>query len=315
MNRQSLIAVTNALDIAIVSEAKEQCKKLFAGLDRQEIAEKILGALRSLERLQSGNMPNYDEWDSPFYILWYQPAHINLAYTLAKGLPKRLNPIKNGSGSLQVVDFGCGALAMQFGLALAVADAYEKYGRIPEVAIFSEDSSETMKEIGRKIWRRFIEEIAGNPKLRSLLEVCQSMKRGNHSKSDMTCWLTALHVAYREYEHKVRIHQGLSQRVQKYEPDLVLITTHPKNVVSAYTPDVSAYGKQKKTLRNPDYALGRNFPKTTRFRRRLHEMLRDEFDSLSTDDKNFVQIYLTNYNTAWVPDTDFHSQCILYKRR
>ena len=156
MNNRTLAAVTKALDTAIVSAADEHFNSLIAGLDDQEIVDNIHLALRSLERLQRGLMPDYDAWDALFYSLWYQPGHINLAYTLSQLIPHGNNPLRNGIGSLQVVDFGCGALAMQFGLALAAADALEEHQKLPQVAVVSEDDSEAMKEIGWSIWHNFV---------------------------------------------------------------------------------------------------------------------------------------------------------------
>ena len=47
-------------------------------------------------------------------------GHINLEYTLIKDTTG--NSGLTDAGRLQVADFGAGCLAMQFGLALAVAD-------------------------------------------------------------------------------------------------------------------------------------------------------------------------------------------------
>ena len=94
-------------------------------------------------------MPAYNIWDSIFYSLWYQPGHINLAYTLVKKVPEQRNPLISGRGSLFVKDFGCGELAMQFGIALAALDTFEAYGSVPDIAIFSEDNSKHMDFFGK----------------------------------------------------------------------------------------------------------------------------------------------------------------------
>ena len=148
MNSRTLAAATRALDAAISREAAKQFVLLRNGLDPEETAKAVHDSLRSLDRLRSGRMPNYDSWDALFYSLWYQPAHINLAYTLSKLIPREQNPLKSGSGSLQVVDFGCGALAMLFGLVLAATDTLQKLEALPRIAIVSEDTSQPMKNIG-----------------------------------------------------------------------------------------------------------------------------------------------------------------------
>ena len=315
MDHKTLVAVTKALDTSIASVAEEEFDNLCEGLSRQQIANGIRDSLRSLEKLRSGLMPNYDNWDAVFYSLWYQTSHINLAYTLARQIPGSSNPLLSGNGSLQVFDFGCGALAMQCGLVLAATETMQEQETLPQIAIISEDASGPMKEIGQKIWRRFLDQIAKYHELKALRDVCRTMGFDVEINSPATFWLTALHLAYKEYQYKVKIHQGLGELVQKYDPSVVLITTHPQNRGSAYSPDVSAYEKNEKTLTNLNYLLYRTFPDTTRFRRSLHLKFSDLFNSMSPKDKDLVEICLKRHNTAWVPDTEFKSYCALYTRR
>ena len=86
-----------------------------------------------------------------FLILYQYFMESVLAYTLARNTRQDKNPLRSGDGSLQVVDFGCGSLAMQFGIALAAADTVVEHGRIPGVAIVSEDNSAPMRDMGLKI--------------------------------------------------------------------------------------------------------------------------------------------------------------------
>lgn len=316
MDKGAKVAVTKALDNAIVSVASERFKTLGSELsNQQQIAKRIYESLRSLVRLQSGRMPNYDEWDALFYSLWYQPGHVNLAYTLTRLLPEEINPLKSGRGNLQVVDFGCGALAMQFGLSLAATDALEERGTVPSIAIMSQDASKPMREIGWNIWQCFVEEIGKYSELNSLQEMCKVMKFDAQDDPDAARWLTALHVAYRECSYKAKIEQGLGELVQGYDPRVVLITTHPQNIQSAYSPGVSAYEKHEKTLRNQNYLLNGYFPETTLFRCSLYRQFTNCFDEMYPWEKDFVQTYLTSYSTSWVPDTGFDSGCILYTKR
>ena len=67
-------AITVALDKAIAATAERELQRLIQDRDPIEIAKKICGALRGLEKLQSGEMPEYDEWVALFYLLWYQPG-------------------------------------------------------------------------------------------------------------------------------------------------------------------------------------------------------------------------------------------------
>ena len=98
MDEKTRAAVTNALDVAIAQVAQKEISRLSAGLSPDEIAKNICVALHELESLQQGGMPNYgNEWVAVFYLLWYQPAQINLAYTLAQKVPEDRNPLLTGT--------------------------------------------------------------------------------------------------------------------------------------------------------------------------------------------------------------------------
>ena len=84
MDKATQIELTNALDKAIVTTAEQQLDRLCKGLADKQVAEGICGALNSLRGLRDGKMPEYSEWDSLIYLLWYQPDRINLAYSLVQ---------------------------------------------------------------------------------------------------------------------------------------------------------------------------------------------------------------------------------------
>ena len=315
MNRRTLTAITKALDTAITSVAKEEFDRLCSGLDRLEIAKKIYYSLDSLRDLQRGIMPKYDSWVSLFYSLWYQPSHINLAYTLVRKLPKEGNPLKSGRGSLQVVDFGCGALAMQFGLAMALTDVLEERRRLPQSSMKSEDTSVPMQRIGWKIWHRFVKELKEYPDLKGLRSVCREVDFDFQNDSATTRWLTALHVAYRERVHRDNIAEGLHTRVEEYKPGLILITSHPENAQSAYSPSPNAYNKLENRLQISDYRLDGWFSKASIFRSSLYrENISTITDIPDEYDWDFVRLYLRRYDTAWVTSPKFDSHCIIYTR-
>ncbi len=313
MNNRTLAAVTKALDTAIVSAADEHFNSLIAGLDDQEIVDNIHLALRSLERLQRGLMPDYDAWDALFYSLWYQPGHINLAYTLSQLIPHGNNPLRNGIGSLQVVDFGCGALAMQFGLALAAADALEEHQKLPQVAVVSEDDSEAMKEIGWSIWHNFVKEIAKYPELSSLREVCRTMNFDAQDDLEAMRWLTALHVAYEENAPDVK--QKLDARVAEWNPDVVLVTTHEVSEDWAYCPVDHGYTDVSDVLAEAKFVLDGRFDSTTDFRSDLCDNYIDNVAGLlSTEDYRFAWNYLKIRPTAWLTTDGFQTRDFLYVR-
>ena len=139
-------AVKDALDKAIAIVAGEEYKRLSHGLSLHEKANRVEGALKELEKLQYGKIPDYsDKWVALFYLTWYQPSHINLAYSIIKESGEPLND------RLHIVDFGCGALAMQFGVALSMSEAIEEGQSFSKLRIDSIDTSKPMIDIGKKV--------------------------------------------------------------------------------------------------------------------------------------------------------------------
>lgn len=239
MDLATQIAVAKALDASIADVAAKEFDRLSRRLSDQEIAERILRALQALDGLQNNDMPTYNAWDALFYLTWYQPRQINLAYTVVYRIPKDQNPL-GGRGDLQVVDFACGALAMQFGLALAAADALEEHGSCPQIAIVSTDKSTEMRRIGRETWARFRDEVSDGtkyPELAALSHVCDLMELVDQNSLTATRWLTALHVAYRKNRYSVA--RSINNRVAMQKPDIVLVTSHPDFAKWAYSVEES----------------------------------------------------------------------------
>ena len=147
-------AFAKALDNAIAKAAKAEFSRLATKLngDKVKVARAVGNALRELERLQSGNQPRYnDEWLALLYSTWYQPYHINLAYSMIKAMTMQRDSegaVLTPTGKLHVVDFGCGTLAMQFGIALAAANALQKGQCLTAIRIDLIDSSRAMIDMG-----------------------------------------------------------------------------------------------------------------------------------------------------------------------
>jgi hypothetical protein len=220
--------IADALDKAITTVAEQEFDRLTKGLNNEQIAEKVVGALQSLKRLQEGNIPNYDERDALFYH-WYQPSHISLAYNTIK--------LANGlSDQLHFVDFGCGALAMQFGVFLAAADAIERGQSITEIKIDSIDTSQAMVNIGQKIWEQLKREVGRNPSLSYLdraYEVIQpihliiqeigDIERVEFARNS-SVWVSAIHAVYDD--NKNVLQQSLKLLVDRFKPDVCFASTH-----------------------------------------------------------------------------------------
>ncbi len=306
-------AVTRALDRAIAKVAKERFEELSEGLSHEQIARKVLRALRSLEALRRGKMPEYNDWDALLYSTWYQPGHINLAYTLARKIPKDMNPLETGKGGLRVVDFGCGGLAMQFGLALAAADTFRDHQVIAPVTVLSEDISESMKSIGWRVWHAFVHKTRRNKRLDALRDVCHEMRFDDQESSANVRWLTALHVAYKE--NAVEVKNALDNLVVNESPHIVLVTTHEGSARHAFSPDPNGYSDNSDGLFGTTFALQGEFEMTTRFRANLYDIISNGSRLLSPRDNSFVRNYLKRYPTNWVTTDNFETRDFLYIRR
>ena len=227
--------IADALDNAMTTVAEQEFNRLTRSLTNEQIAEKVVGSLRSLDRLRVGKIPNYDGWDALFYH-WYQPSHINLAYNIIK--------LANGlRDQLHIVDLGCGALAMQFGVFLAAADAIERGQPITEIKIDSIDTSQAMVNVGQKIWEQLYREIGRIPDLGYLdraYKVIQPIPRiiqvgdierigfeqiGFARSSNVL--ISAIHAVYDVNKEDVK--HSLKSLVDRLNPDVCFASTHIKS--------------------------------------------------------------------------------------
>lgn len=301
MDDQTLKAVTNALDLAVASVVETEFQRLATAAGPEQTARNVLRSLRSFESLQQGIMPAYDEWEAVFYAAWYHPGHVNLAYTLIEKIPAQHNPLKSGKGSLHVGDFGCGTLAMQFGLALAAADSVAQLRTVPRVNIFSEDSSQPMIAIGRRIWETFTSEIASRrkyPTLNALRRVCRSMTFEAHRDNVESRWLSALHVAYEGNAPQVK--STLADRTRQERLDLVIVTSHPRNALHAFRPQSYEYSDESQTFRGAEFSLKGDFRRISEFRSQVYDTSEGQLRLLSDDADRFVRNYLKRYPTSWI---------------
>ncbi len=315
-------AVAKALDTSIARIATSEFKRLAdQSGDSETVARKIYEALRSLQRLQhfhdEDRMPNYDEWDAPLYLTWFQPAQINLAYTLIQEVLEDKNlPLRE---TLQIVDFGCGALAMQFGFALAVAENPAAKGTLTKIAVDASDSSMDMYRVGLNLWHNFVKETSDKVKypelaaLHAVLRAIGPFVRRNASAR----WLTAFHVAYKKNQRPVA--DALDQQVEEWKPDVVLVTSRTEAACWAYSLDENSKyeGAEMQTdITGETLKMTHGcFKATSELRERLYEeRISDMPDSLFENDKTFAHRYLTLYPTAWCTPS-FNAMRRLYVRR
>ena len=313
MDKRKLMYITRALDISITSVLKLQVDQLAEGLGPKVAAQSLLSSLRSLEALQQGRMPEYNAWDAVLYGAWYQPSHINMAYTLIRRVPYQFNPLLNCRTELYVEDFGCGQLAMQFGLLLVALDALEESGVFPRISIRSTDPSDEMKEIGWQIWRRFEAEISDSkkyPLLHGLREAMSGISFHGRLPKDCERWISLLHVAYQGSKDSVR--ENIGPIVEKNRPGAILVTYHRGAKENAFSPSDRIYKEEVHHLSRANLDLAWNFQRLTELRESLYEeRVKGILDNLQDD--SFAKSYLTTYPSTWVSHR-FESECSVHLR-
>ena len=266
-----------ALDDAMAEVFEERLRKLCGGRGKEACAEKVVKALDSIGLLRAGGKPDYDKWDAPFYVTWYQPRQVHLVYTVLKQSAPTGDP-----RPLLIVDVGCGAGAVQMAAAILAAEGHPSVaGRA--VSVWGIDPSKPMREIGDDLFLAFgcAAEERGYRKLLDVIDPMMGRGRTFASydlpgdslkKEELTrrakegvCWLTSVHAAYDESKEEVK---GLLDKLRTtIEPEYELATTDDtKSCELSYIFD--AADPQSEELR-PEPALSGDFCRTTKRRQRL----------------------------------------------
>lgn len=201
---ESVGSIGDVIDLAVAKVAKQEFQRLTRDLREEEIVGHVRRALEELKKLGEGGTPAYDcEWVALFYLTWYQPRQINLVYSFLDqtrdDLPERL----------LVLDLGCGALAMQFALAIFAAKHRKPGARIVVCGV---DPSRPMVKIGEELWQQVRRMVRGEwGKAKPLDRVMAAMRSRVwtsfrclerspppfiHAASDHDRWLTSIHAAY-----------------------------------------------------------------------------------------------------------------------
>ena len=289
----SNIAVQNALDRAIAKVAKDEFKRLRSGLSRFEVAQEVEAALNSLDGLSRGDMPEYDAWDALFYITWYQPRQVNLAYSLiSKALENSLTTPNN---RMHVVDFGCGAMAMRFGLALAVADLLKQGVRIKEIRLDMADNSDFMIDIGREVWKNFKRRVSKSPNLQYISRACEIITpRTNKIISEWgdDCWVSAIHTIYKDNKNDVQ--KKMRSLVSELKPSVLFTTTNASiesdRLLSFINPSNSKSYRVHQ-MQNFSYQFEGELNRVSNWRYEVRNEI-GKYLHPSNIDMNFVQNYL-----------------------
>ena len=217
-----------ALDRAIAIVANQSLTDLGRGLRPVEVVSKLANGLRELKKLQDPNSPppDYDDpWVGLCYILWYQPGQTYLAYTLLNHLAK-----KRQMSSLRLLDVGCGALAAEIALDIALTTG--SFGRellpLERVLVESQDISQTMVYLGERISLEMLSSEEWPDTTLGLVSDRALVLPSSPTYSDLADhedrWMTSFHAVYRQSLQKLRDQLAL---IDKWAaPNQIALTCH-----------------------------------------------------------------------------------------
>ena len=186
-------------------------------------------------------MPEYAaELVALFYSVWYQPFQVNSAWSLISRIIEERRDCLAEKHRLDIVDFGSGALAMEFGLTLALLDAQRRGVTVPDTNVYLVEPSDAMTQTGFGLWRRFVaaagEDIAvdvasgsanGRLGASSIRFRCISDPSEIETSHDADRWLVSMHAYYREGAESIR--RDLKEVRDSFNPQLGLMTFHHAN--------------------------------------------------------------------------------------
>ena len=240
-DRQALV---KALDTAIATAAEDTLKAAlekppFNHLSPCERTEKVRHNAHTMRSALGGlRMPDYnDDITAAAYLLYYHPSHVGLAHAVVNQAVSSRDSgkmIVSDTRRLHVVDLASGTLAMQFGVAIAVADALVRGEVIREVVIDSVDINPAMLKAGRIAWDNFVDAVRNNENLTALAEACNLIELHRYTRHDAVpsrdgeCWLSCLHGVYQR--NSGDLEQSLHALHDKHNPVVGLMTCWGKTL-------------------------------------------------------------------------------------
>ncbi len=300
MDSEVQFLVMGAFDEVLTHVADMRMALINQGLSDEEVAENILDSLDSFRGLREGLMPDYTVWDAVFYGTWYQPAHINMVYSLIKNASELNLSLANVKGTLLIRDFGCGEMAMAFGLALAAFDLALEGKPVPDIALLAEDISLDMKKFGTDLLAALGGYLAScnDPRLTLLADVVKRIRLVEETETADMAWLSVLHVAYPDPENKAAVKQAVDALVNDHAPAWVIVSSHRRRYGDAYTPDLKKYSSSHRfgisACPALEFELDGTLPKVTAFRQALLKKYCDYLNRIPT-----LARYLNN-DVRWV---------------
>ena len=304
-----LTPVTDALDRAIAKVGKRDFERLTSNKSQQDWAVDVGRALDSLRSLQSAteNTDYNDPWVALLYVSWYQPGQINAALTAIKKMMQFRNNDQISSdqtGALHIFDLGCGALAMQFAVAVSIAESIEKGQNITEVHIDSYDPNKPLIALGKKLWHQFKAEVSNDPELKSMWEAISKIKfkastspnvfRGGNIVSES--WISAIHAVHSTNWQELKA--IIDQVKERKAPQSEIYTSHSMREPLLSNISPASSGKRRCPENEVDLRWRiPEFPKTTAFRQQIYEQIMQLPDDFSYPGKDILW-YLGNTVTC-----------------
>ena len=237
-----------ALDAALATLAEREYARLTERLSTKMQVERLDGVFKQFERMAKGQIqPAFtDPWVALFYLLWYQPSQISLFHSIFADLLRQdagddRSRITNDN--LQIVDFGCGALAVQIGVTAACMELQDRQA-IPHLAITNIDGSREMTVLGRDLcteWERQLNEIE-QQQLSDMSAMVSSkvahyrVERTTNVNHDAARCLVASNVMFPSNLSDVTNQLALLWR--DMEPDHAIIATIPRRASLTYAKDM-----------------------------------------------------------------------------
>ena len=170
------------------------------------------------------------------YLVHYQIPRTGLAaYLLQKAAQQRHgNPlILTKDKPLHVIDFGCGTLAVQLGLAVTLAEAIKAGIQQPAVRITSIDRARSMLNSGQTLWNHLSERARRTRQLTALYQAMQSIRANTTSLNIVSSaateetWLTTLHTVHNnDSQHQQRVTAEMKSIADATSPRMGIIAFH-----------------------------------------------------------------------------------------
>ena len=209
--------ISAALDQAIAETARAEYNRITETLDDAQ-RELVIAALDSLHgSIRTLNLPQYnDDLVALLYSVWYHPFQTNAALSLMGRIFRASPELPTDNNPLQIVDFGCGALAYEFGLLLALqSSAIQRVGMDVSVSLFEPNSA--MLRVGMHIWRRWLD-LTGHDARIDVGAATSTVRVGTatirlarisqfpriHPQPDAQRWLVAMHAYYSDSKCSIK---------------------------------------------------------------------------------------------------------------